>query len=314
MSRLPPHSPWPSRLVVTSRSGATPIVPMNGVIGQLMRSLKWSVPSRVVPLGPGRVAEDLGRVAPRELGVAGGLAERAAARADRDPGVALDQDVLDGHDERVAPLGALEPHRAADRVREGRDAVEPGPPRGDGEVLRRPEVPRARVVGLDLEALAGLHPEERLVPPVERVLPGLLTRDPLHGLGVPLAPASEQRCSGSRASPNRARSRHAHKRLARGRSGPDSSVTHLWYTSVMPAKNPRVNVVLERPLYEALGRLARREGTSLSLKVRDLLREALEAHEDLVLGQVAQERRAAIARPKPVPRPGLADLGASKRR
>ena len=48
----------------------------------------------------------------------------------------------------------------------------------------------------------------------------------------------------------------------------------------MPAKNPCVNVVLERPLYEALGRLARREGTSLSLKVRDLLREALEAHED----------------------------------
>jgi hypothetical protein len=58
----------------------------------------------------------------------------------------------------------------------------------------------------------------------------------------------------------------------------------------MPARNPRVNVVLERPLYEALERLARREGTSLSLKVRDLLREALEAHEDLLLGQVAQER------------------------
>ena len=53
MSRLPPHSPWPSRLVVTSRSGATPMVPMNGVIGQVMRSLKCSVPSRVVPLGPG---------------------------------------------------------------------------------------------------------------------------------------------------------------------------------------------------------------------------------------------------------------------
>ena len=68
------------------------------------------------------------------------------------------------------------------------------------------------------------------------------------------------------------------------------SVTHLWYTSSMPAKNPRVNVVLERPLYEALGRLALRDGTSLSLKVRDLLREALEAHEDLVLGQVAKER------------------------
>mgnify|MGYP003290079337 CR=1 FL=1 len=38
---------------VTSRSGATPMVPMNGVMGQVSRSLKWSVPSRVVPLGPG---------------------------------------------------------------------------------------------------------------------------------------------------------------------------------------------------------------------------------------------------------------------
>ena len=58
----------------------------------------------------------------------------------------------------------------------------------------------------------------------------------------------------------------------------------------MPAKNPRVNVVLERPLYEALARLARREGSSLSLKARDLLREALEAHEDLALSRIAEER------------------------
>jgi len=58
----------------------------------------------------------------------------------------------------------------------------------------------------------------------------------------------------------------------------------------MPAKNPRVNVVLERPLYEALSRLARRDGTSLSLKARDLLRDALETYEDLGLDQLAQER------------------------
>lgn len=58
----------------------------------------------------------------------------------------------------------------------------------------------------------------------------------------------------------------------------------------MPAKNPRVNIVLERPLYEGLSRLARREGTSLSLKARDLLREALEAHEDLALHRIAAER------------------------
>ncbi|MBI4562051.1 MAG: antitoxin, RHH family protein [Candidatus Rokubacteria bacterium] len=58
----------------------------------------------------------------------------------------------------------------------------------------------------------------------------------------------------------------------------------------MPAKNPRVNVVLERPLYEALSRLARRDGTSLSLKARDLLRDALETYEDLVLNRIAKER------------------------
>ena len=100
---------------------------MNGVIGQLMRSLKWRVPSR------------------------------------------------------VSPLGALHEHRAADRVRQRRDAIEAGALRGDGEVLRSAEVPCARVVGLDLERLAGLDPEERLVAPVEGVLPRLLACDALHG-------------------------------------------------------------------------------------------------------------------------------------
>ncbi len=43
----------------------------------------------------------------------------------------------------------------------------------------------------------------------------------------------------------------------------------------MPSKNARVTVVLERPLYDALGRLARRQG---------------ETHEDLVLAEIALER------------------------
>ena len=43
----------------------------------------------------------------------------------------------------------------------------------------------------------------------------------------------------------------------------------------VPAKNPRVNVVLEKPLYEVLRRWAKRDGVSLSLKVRDLIREAV---------------------------------------
>lgn len=58
----------------------------------------------------------------------------------------------------------------------------------------------------------------------------------------------------------------------------------------MPAKNPRVNVVLERPVYDALGRLARRDGASLSTKARDLLRETLEKYEDVALGDLATER------------------------
>ncbi len=68
--------------------------------------------------------------------------------------------------------------------------------------------------------------------------------------------------------------------------------------SAMPAKNPRVNVVLERPLYDALGRLARREGASLSTKARDLLREALDTHEDLVLAEIAVERERTLDRTK----------------
>jgi predicted DNA-binding protein len=64
----------------------------------------------------------------------------------------------------------------------------------------------------------------------------------------------------------------------------------------MPTKNPRVNVVLERPLYDALGRLARREGASLSTKARDLLRQALETQEDLVLAEIAAERERSLNR------------------
>ena len=69
------------------------------------------------------------------------------------------------------------------------------------------------------------------------------------------------------------------------------AVCHLWYTGRnMPTKNPRVNVVLEQPLYDALGRLARREGASLSTKARDLLRGALETHEDVGLAEIAKRR------------------------
>ena len=58
----------------------------------------------------------------------------------------------------------------------------------------------------------------------------------------------------------------------------------------MPTKNPRIHVVLEKPLYESVRRLAKEEDISLSLKIRDLVKEALEAEEDAALADFAQER------------------------
>ena len=48
----------------------------------------------------------------------------------------------------------------------------------------------------------------------------------------------------------------------------------------MATKMPRLNVVLEPPVYFAIVDMAKREGVSLSLKARDLIREALEFCED----------------------------------
>ncbi|MEK9144142.1 MAG: antitoxin, RHH family protein [Elusimicrobiota bacterium] len=58
----------------------------------------------------------------------------------------------------------------------------------------------------------------------------------------------------------------------------------------MPTTRPRVNVVLERPLYRALRKLALKDGVSLSTKLRDLVREALEEYEDACLVRLAEER------------------------
>jgi metal-responsive CopG/Arc/MetJ family transcriptional regulator len=64
----------------------------------------------------------------------------------------------------------------------------------------------------------------------------------------------------------------------------------------MPTKNPRVNVVLEKPLYDSVRRLAEKEDVSLSLKIRDLVRQALEAEEDAALAQFAEEREKSFKR------------------
>jgi predicted DNA-binding protein len=66
----------------------------------------------------------------------------------------------------------------------------------------------------------------------------------------------------------------------------------------MPTKNPRVNVVLETPLYNSVEHLAKRDGVSLSLKVRDLIREALEMEEDVALAVVAEKRERTFSKTK----------------
>lgn len=66
----------------------------------------------------------------------------------------------------------------------------------------------------------------------------------------------------------------------------------------MPVKNPRINVVLERPLYNAIERLATTEGISLYLKVRDLLKQALEIEEDIALSAFAKRREETFTKSK----------------
>ncbi len=64
----------------------------------------------------------------------------------------------------------------------------------------------------------------------------------------------------------------------------------------MPAKNPRINVVLEKPLYTAVEHLAKKDKVSLSLKVRDLVKEALEIEEDIALAAFAEKREKTFKR------------------
>ena len=67
----------------------------------------------------------------------------------------------------------------------------------------------------------------------------------------------------------------------------------------MPSTHPRINTVLEPPVYEMVKRLATQDGVSLSQKVRDLVREALELLEDAALEEVVKERRKNPARSIP---------------
>jgi hypothetical protein len=63
----------------------------------------------------------------------------------------------------------------------------------------------------------------------------------------------------------------------------------------MPTKNARVNVVMEKPLHTMVSGLAKREGISMSMVVRDLVKEALEVREDIELVRIAEEREKSLS-------------------
>ena len=66
----------------------------------------------------------------------------------------------------------------------------------------------------------------------------------------------------------------------------------------MATNKPRVNVVLDKKIYELIKRLSEEEGTSLSSFVKDLIEEALELREDVSLNEIAEEREKTLKKSK----------------
>src|SRR5262249_53988209 len=102
-------------------------------------------------------------------------------RADRDPRVVGDGDVVEADDEGVAAAGALDVDGAGGGGGGRRRAGEAGPQGGGGLVRRALGVAGRGGPGLDPEGLARADAQQRLVAPVEGVLAGLLADDALHG-------------------------------------------------------------------------------------------------------------------------------------
>jgi len=66
----------------------------------------------------------------------------------------------------------------------------------------------------------------------------------------------------------------------------------------MATKLPRLNVVLEPGVYKIISRLSKKEGLSMSLVARDLLREALIIYEDAHWAKEAENREKTFVRNK----------------
>lgn len=68
----------------------------------------------------------------------------------------------------------------------------------------------------------------------------------------------------------------------------------------MPTQNPRINVVLDNTLYKNIQLLAEKDSVSMSAKVRDLIKEALEIQEDISLAAFAEEREKSLESVQPL--------------
>jgi len=66
----------------------------------------------------------------------------------------------------------------------------------------------------------------------------------------------------------------------------------------MAAKNPRVGMVLDPPLYRDLKRAAKAAGVSVSSKARELVRMAMELEEDAYWAAKGEERLRSFDRRK----------------
>lgn len=69
----------------------------------------------------------------------------------------------------------------------------------------------------------------------------------------------------------------------------------------MSTKNPRVMVVLENPLLKWVKKTAKADGISLSLRLRDLVREAYESCEDRYWSQEGEKRLSKNQKNKTIP-------------
>ena len=78
----------------------------------------------------------------------------------------------------------------------------------------------------------------------------------------------------------------------------NKSDTLIYEVIDMPTKNPRLNIVLEPDLFSIIKKIADKEKVSMSLKARELIKNALEIYEDILLVSAADRRSTSFNRKK----------------